>query len=635
MSIISSAACDPTSPLSDRSGGRRYFLHFFDVHLLEEKGASRILPNVYKEMKLAIRLALLYGEELLIPASSYFESPLCREILDDLGADFLSFRVSLVASGQGLDEFLGEKLRQYTESQFQGRIYRSNSLSQLFPWRARQRSATADIKRSWRNALETERASFTLRRLGVDLPVDIERQWDAVPEQLGELAFIVDNIFPLLFPWEPNVAHRNLFHSIINEAYFQSYADDYGASVLQNMMFLNTGYRIPSGFPGEDIDYGVCIRRLQRMGVLKILESQPVQTLLSLRDDEKFRIALPSMPEGQQFSASESGLLIPAQPVLLIPGGTPMQRSGEYTQEQSGIEKYRGRIDFGIITIREDEFEACLSKFKSQEFVKGNAYYNIAHISCTNGRQYKVAISRSRAQGNGESQSLATQMMNDLEPKWIILAGIGGAVPSDDYTLGDVVCASHVHDFSVRAAAEDTYDSYNVAGGSMHVEIRNLLAQLPAFRSNLGDWSSEGAVGCQKPIIDANSLHEDRFYGSDIWRQKVKESIKLHFPGLGTPRAPRVTSQPVVSSDALIKEPSLIQQWQVAARSLAAVEMELAGVYIAARSRGKETPVLAIRGISDIVGFKREDNWTKYACSTAASFAYSLVSSGVIDMSEK
>jgi nucleoside phosphorylase len=49
-----------------------------------------------------------------------------------------------------------------------------------------------------------------------------------------------------------------------------------------------------------------------------------------------------------------------------------------------------------------------------------------------------------------------------------------------------------------------------------------------------------------------------------------------------------------------------------------AVEMESAGIYKATHGR---VPFLAIRGISDVVGFKRDHDWTPYACETAAAFA--------------
>jgi nucleoside phosphorylase len=54
------------------------------------------------------------------------------------------------------------------------------------------------------------------------------------------------------------------------------------------------------------------------------------------------------------------------------------------------------------------------------------------------------------------------------------------------------------------------------------------------------------------------------------------------------------------------------------ARQVAAVEMESAGVYRATHERG--VPFLSIRGISDVVGLKREPAWTGYACHSAASF---------------
>jgi nucleoside phosphorylase len=54
--------------------------------------------------------------------------------------------------------------------------------------------------------------------------------------------------------------------------------------------------------------------------------------------------------------------------------------------------------------------------------------------------------------------------------------------------------------------------------------------------------------------------------------------------------------------------------------------MESAGVYRAAH----HLPILAIRGISDIVGLRRDEAWTKYACETAAAFALSLANSPLL-----
>ena len=65
-----------------------------------------------------------------------------------------------------------------------------------------------------------------------------------------------------------------------------------------------------------------------------------------------------------------------------------------------------------------------------------------------------------------------------------------------------------------------------------------------------------------------------------------------------------------------------MERWQEFARQVIQVEMELSGVYEAARTAGRENyPVLAIRGLSDIVGFARDGQWTAYACKTAAAYA--------------
>jgi nucleoside phosphorylase len=51
--------------------------------------------------------------------------------------------------------------------------------------------------------------------------------------------------------------------------------------------------------------------------------------------------------------------------------------------------------------------------------------------------------------------------------------------------------------------------------------------------------------------------------------------------------------------------------------------MESAGIYKA--TQGSNVSFLAIRGISDVIGFKREDEWTLYACETAAAFAQAFL----------
>ena len=96
----------------------------------------------------------------------------------------------------------------------------------------------------------------------------------------------------------------------------------------------------------------------------------------------------------------------------------------------------------------------------------------------------------------------------------------------------------------------------------------------------------------------------------------MRQKIKRHF-GSSASRPPLAVTGASASSDRLIKDDDLLEVWQKIARQVVAVEMESAGIYKATHGR---VPFFAIRGISDVVGFKRDPDWTAYACETAAAF---------------
>jgi len=296
------------------------------------------------------------------------------------------------------------------------------------------------------------------------------------------------------------------------------------------------------------------------------------------------------------------------------------------------IESLRGKVAFGLITIREDEAEAILDRFEAPDSALGRADYDIGIVTTLKGTEHQFALVRCSQTGQGQAQRAAHDLIEDLAPRLILLVGIGGAVPSKDFTLGDVVCATRVHDFCVVAALENLPDELDVRGGPMHWRIEQILRRLPALlrKASMEGWSSRDAIGYQIPQLVVPPKRSNRYYGSDGWKKSVRESLEYHFPKGKQPRPQLVTARPVASSDALVKDTETAQQWSQAARAIAAVEMELAGVYIAARG-DTEVPILAIRGISDIVGFKRGEEWTKFACHSAAAFAFALVKSGELD----
>jgi len=278
-------------------------------------------------------------------------------------------------------------------------------------------------------------------------------------------------------------------------------------------------------------------------------------------------------------------------------------------------------VDIGILMIKEEEFEAVLGVFPGRQPHTGPSqrHYSLCDAPAGNGAHYRVAIVRAVEQGNGEAQDAARDMLSDLSPRLILVVGIAGAVPSDDLTLGDVVLSLRVHDYSVEARKEGEAPEYAMSGGPVGVPIERHVADLPARRQDLGDWTAGLSQIPQVSLAPAN------FYGPEAWVKRVRISLERHFSG--PPRAPKYKAGTIGTSDRLVKDAGLLIPWLETTRNLLAVEMESGGVYRAARGR---CAMLAIRGISDVIGFKRDEQWTRFACASAAAFAKAYLRTGPI-----
>lgn len=290
-----------------------------------------------------------------------------------------------------------------------------------------------------------------------------------------------------------------------------------------------------------------------------------------------------------------------------------------YKDEAVDRRPQKRRFDVAIITIRDDEFEAVLEAFPKQDNpdrivgTESQRHYNLRIADAGDGKCYKVAIVRLVHPGNGEGQTAARDCIEELDPALILVVGIAGAPPKNDLTLGDVVLSTHVHDFTVHARLPDGANEYSIGGGPMADAVARGVANLKARKADLGEWwaglPDRPGVGHD---VDTNYTGDD-----EDWNRTIRNSLEHHFVRR-VRRAPLFIGGPLGASDALVKDPEILKAWLNAVRSLYAVDMESCGVYRAARER---TAMLAIRGISDIVGFKRDEDWTLYACHSAAQMA--------------
>jgi nucleoside phosphorylase len=284
------------------------------------------------------------------------------------------------------------------------------------------------------------------------------------------------------------------------------------------------------------------------------------------------------------------------------------------------------KVDIGIVTIRDDEFRAVLASFpdKIGTLQGTRRTYTLRHADAGGGERYRIAVLRLIEQGQGEAQDAVRDLIEDLAPRLALVVGIAGGRPSDDVKLGDVVVSTRIYDFTVEARKTGKAPTYDVTGGPIDKALAALVANLAAREDELGDWTAG-----LPPLPPVSWTKEGELYGQADWQRELRETLEHHYGPEAMPRAPRYVTGPIASSDRLVKDPDLLNAWLQDARSLLAIEMESGGVYRAARER---CPMLAIRGISDIVGLKRADAWTKYACASAAAFTCAFLRTRPIEL---
>ncbi|MCE5308172.1 MAG: nucleotide-binding protein [Acidobacteriales bacterium] len=282
----------------------RLFLHFFDIHFLEMKALQDVAQPVVNECRLATRLAILAANEVFIPAASYIESPICRDIIDEFRDIYEYGLIWLVGSGASAEEFRYEKLQQYRRGSPQYGQYSAHLRGVLPPFKTRHASATKDIKADWTRALEDSvRLADVIQGSNVKPSAEFERRWESVPERLGQRAFIVPYVMPLLFPRTSDPVLRYRLHSIVNESYFASFAREFMAGIVADLVYLASPHQIPT--TERNLQYRTVVSRCRIAGILKAINRASAAELLALRNDARWLSCLAADETGLTHSAQE------------------------------------------------------------------------------------------------------------------------------------------------------------------------------------------------------------------------------------------------------------------------------------------------------------------------------------------
>ena len=289
------------------------------------------------------------------------------------------------------------------------------------------------------------------------------------------------------------------------------------------------------------------------------------------------------------------------------------------------------KVDIAIITIRDDEFDAVFDRLEEHQLepIHGTSgrTYAIFSVPTRTGKVCAVALARCPEQGADVAQQVASDIIRDLDPRLILVVGIAGGIPQNEFTLGDVIISARIHNFNVNAVKQGEI-TFDVKGG-IHPFVSDITASLRVYKSRLVGWNERDSIGMARPSIDPGWA-QSNVYGTGKWRDDVLVSLNTHFSSDSPARPPLFKTGSIASSNSLMKDTDIPTTWLESARSILAIEMESAGVLQAAQQMDKQYPVMAIRGISDIIGLNRDERWTPYACQSAGAFTSAFIKAGIV-----
>ena len=579
--------------LSQKVSREAIFIHFLDVHHLELISNSQLSKEVVVEAQRALTIAMLMSKRIYIPAASFFESGLCSIVLKKFMPIFEFGYIWLVGSAPTLDDFWLLHKMMYKNTTGKAQYYSEMADLPPIPYLQRRSSVTSVIVKEWDDVIERVKLwKLLMPSPEFDIPKDIEKRWCSVPERIGTAPFVEEHVSPIVLKNTVNPIQSKIVAQIINNLYFSAYTKELNAGVVQDLVFLETQHSIVSY--GNDIYYASILETLMSEGILNKIDLYDPLTIFKIKNSEWWHKVVCKSYE-RHFLEEDS-----------------LEVSQVISTQNYGTKRNK-KAKIGIITIREDEYGAVTQRLPGNPWT-GPKTATLYH------RSDNVFIIRCIDQGEGEAQLVASNLAIDIDPSLILLVGIGGAVPENEFSLGDVVFSTRISDMCTEAAFEGGEREIAMAGGPLHPKINRILRIFPTIVDSLEKWNTVESIGCVLPSVNFSPKN---FYGNKNWKNNVKHVLKHNFPEEGYVRNRKAVSGTIASGNKLVKDTNLIKQWKKHARQIIAVEMEAAGVYRIASE--KNIPFAAIRGISDIVGYKRVHEWTSFACHSAASFALSFI----------
>lgn len=250
--------------------------------------------------------------------------------------------------------------------------------------------------------------------------------------------------------------------------------------------------------------------------------------------------------------------------------------------------------DIAIITILKEELTALQKIFQFGEPAEKNGIVFRTKRFQENSRNYSIICVQPHDYSNLPAAILATRILSEWNPRFIVLVGIAGGVSQrEDLQLGDVVISNNVY----------------------YVEVEKITDKQKLGRP----------YSIEPPAKEFKNSHQ--ISREKNWQEKITETR----PGDGTSK---VILGDIISGEKLEADHSntSLQEKLQEHDKMIAVEMESGGVSKAIYD-GSDVwfmaKFFAVRGISDFCDQEKNNEtrnvWRNYAAETAAAYAYELI----------
>lgn len=502
----------------------RLFLHYFDIHFIEDKGAAVNSTGFKSEMRLATRMAVASAEQVIIPTASYFESQACREIIDELGTLKELGIIELIGSSPNIEEFIRERLDAtfYKEGSRQQLAYQACLHSNIeIPYLRREKNTTGDIREKWNSLVQSDELSKRLRQDLGDFRQFNENRLELVPGELGPAAFISEYVLPILDikPDAPPLL-RSRLKDVINEAYFNSYTSELNAGIVVDLSFL-AGSSVPTF--GKNLSYRKMLRHLLETDRLNFFRDAAPEQLIVIGNEPEWKLALE-----KHATYADARHLKPTTAKTNL-ASTPFIANNQSMETELNQETHKEKILCVVVSTSEHKsvikaLDSAFGEGKDTQIGENWGAYYSDRESSVEWRVFKLSF-----QGETEAAAAVTALIHQVQPTLSLMIGMCMAIERD-IPLGSVILPNEIfHLDHTRITTDGT--SHRPHG----TRVDNSLYKLSELVAARNDEETSGyKVITSKALATATVKIEDRsaaIFG--YIEQALPDAIAFDMEGAG------------------------------------------------------------------------------------------------------